>query len=164
MSIYIHQGFQQPYHQQPYYHQQQRQPFTDCTNTYNSYCPQWVCRRNFNSSNNNNNNYQGHKDEAMFQNRMGGSTRGYKCQLEMEEVPSPPSNVKYIIPTKKNILAKADTGVTQNYWTNCDVKALTNIMPLISGPEFKFPDSTIIQATDQGTIYLHPALSEQTNL
>eukprot|EP00957_Ditylum_brightwellii_P122395 9333430-Ditylum_brightwellii.AAC.1 len=30
------QGYQQPYNNQPYYHQQEYQPFTNRTNTYNS--------------------------------------------------------------------------------------------------------------------------------
>eukprot|EP00957_Ditylum_brightwellii_P090943 6925449-Ditylum_brightwellii.AAC.1 len=79
---------------------------------------------------------QGHKDEAIFQNRMGGSARDAND-------------------------AKADTGASQYYWTHRDVKALTNIMPLINGPDVKLPDSTIIQATHPGTIPLHPTLSEQ---
>eukprot|EP00957_Ditylum_brightwellii_P003439 260324-Ditylum_brightwellii.AAC.1 len=56
--IYIQQGYQQPYSQQPYYHHQQHQPFTNRTNTYNSYCPQCDCGRNFNYNNTNNYNCQ----------------------------------------------------------------------------------------------------------
>eukprot|EP00957_Ditylum_brightwellii_P199095 15176501-Ditylum_brightwellii.AAC.1 len=37
MPTYIHQGYQQLYNQQLYYHQHQHQSFTDRTNTYNSY-------------------------------------------------------------------------------------------------------------------------------
>eukprot|EP00957_Ditylum_brightwellii_P120129 9166542-Ditylum_brightwellii.AAC.1 len=95
---YCQQGYQQPYNHQPCYNQQQYQPFTDRTNTYNSYQPQRGHGTNYNYSKTNTHNLQGridrrfycwthghcnhpgpdcqskmqgHKDEAMFQNRMG---------------------------------------------------------------------------------------------
>eukprot|EP00957_Ditylum_brightwellii_P041413 3136300-Ditylum_brightwellii.AAC.1 len=66
MPTYIQQGYQQPYNQQPYYHQQQHQPFTDCTNTYNSYHPQHGRGRNFNYNSTNNYNCQGRNNRKFY--------------------------------------------------------------------------------------------------
>eukprot|EP00957_Ditylum_brightwellii_P162086 12340381-Ditylum_brightwellii.AAC.1 len=63
---YMQQGYQQPYNKQPYYHQQQHQPFTDSTNTYNSYRPQHGHSRNFNYSNTNTNNCQGRNNRKFY--------------------------------------------------------------------------------------------------
>ena len=56
------------------------------------------------------------------------------------------------------MLAKADTGASQHYWTHRDIKVLTKVTPMIDRPMVKLPDSTVIQATHKGTILLHPTL------
>eukprot|EP00957_Ditylum_brightwellii_P195129 14868155-Ditylum_brightwellii.AAC.1 len=72
----------------------------------------------------------------------------------------PPSSV-YIVPAKRTILAKADTGASRHYWTHCEIQDLKQVTPLIDGPMGKLPGNTIIQATHKGTIPLHPSLSSQ---
>eukprot|EP00957_Ditylum_brightwellii_P126667 9654784-Ditylum_brightwellii.AAC.1 len=59
------------------------------------------------------------------------------------------------------MLAKADTGASQHYWTHCNVKLLTKVTSMINGPMVKLPDSTVIQATHRGPTPLHPTLSDQ---
>eukprot|EP00957_Ditylum_brightwellii_P089639 6826971-Ditylum_brightwellii.AAC.1 len=91
---------------------------------------------------------QGCKDEATFQNKMGGSERGCKSWLGMEEdnkinyltniisdttsviSPSP----AYIVPAKQTMLAKADTGASRRYWTHREIQGLTQVTPLINEP------------------------------
>eukprot|EP00957_Ditylum_brightwellii_P185404 14117595-Ditylum_brightwellii.AAC.1 len=72
---------------------------------------------------------------------MGGSERGCKWRLGMEEdskihyltntisnttsvIPHSPSPV-YVIPAKRTILAKADTGASRHYWTHHEIQGLT---------------------------------------
>eukprot|EP00957_Ditylum_brightwellii_P150841 11485805-Ditylum_brightwellii.AAC.1 len=85
MPTYMQQGYQQPYSQQPYYHQQQHQPFTNRTNTYNSYRPQCGRGRNFNYNNTNTYNCQGRNNRKFYCWAHGCCNHpGPDCQSKMQ--------------------------------------------------------------------------------
>eukprot|EP00957_Ditylum_brightwellii_P201502 15325961-Ditylum_brightwellii.AAC.1 len=81
---YSQQGYKQPYNHQPYYHQQQYQPFTDRTNTYNSYQLQRGCGRNYNYNNTNTHNHQGRNNRGFYCWAHGQCNHpGPDCQSKM---------------------------------------------------------------------------------
>jgi hypothetical protein len=61
--------------------------------------------------------------------------------------------------TYSTIVAKADSGASNHYFKQADMKALTEIRSSPFRPSVLLPDSTQIQATHSGTLPLHHSLS-----
>ena len=122
-----------------------------------------------------NNKNPGHKNEATFQDEMGGNTANcnqsnmnseWRCGSDNQLI----NNTHIInysgtsVDPPSNIIAKADTGVSNHYFRTKDIKALLNIKPHTNGPSVLLPDSTTISATAHGTLPLHPSLTPQSTL
>ena len=56
-------------------------------------------------------------------------------------------------------MAKADTGATKHYIKCEDESILTDIQPVVNGPEVKQPDCTTLKITKRGFLPFHPSLT-----
>ena len=123
------------------------------------------------------NNYkfkaEGHKDEATFQNWMGGSNEychpvnewnvGTK-KLVLYNSSVKNNKIRHInfseVPPKNSIIAKGDSAASKNYWREEDIRYLTNFQPY-AGPSVTLPNANIIAPSHKGSIQLSKELSEE---
>ena len=59
------------------------------------------------------------------------------------------------------VVAKADSGASQNYFKNEDVPVIQNCTKTQVGPTVSLPDGTAMQATKTGNLELSPLLSKK---
>lgn len=63
--------------------------------------------------------------------------------------------------TLANVTAKCDSGVSKQYFTVNNQRALTSVQPVSNGPRVGLPDGTIVKGSQAGHVKLHPSLTPQ---
>ena len=67
-------------------------------------------------------------------------------------------NIISVVPPNTTVVAKADSGASQNYWRPEDCQCLTHIQSY-SGPSVTLPDADQLAPSEQGLISLSNKLS-----
>ena len=112
---------------------------------------------------------QGHKKEATFKDMMG-SSKAYCQNCDRENGAESRSSVTIkqnltqlsLAPLikPKIVIAKADSGASNNYWRPQDTHCLKNIKKYL-GPSVILPDTETLSPSQQGTVLISKFLSQE---
>lgn len=70
----------------------------------------------------------------------------------------------YTLPSSHQVIAKADSGASRNYFTMNDKHVLTSVKHVTRGPQVNLPNGVEVQALETGQIPLYTSLSKQTTI
>ena len=114
----------------------------------------------------------GHQRDAVWCNKMSDSERN--CTWQVGSIPASKANVEETKPSNTSellcssivdppqhatIIAKADSGASNNYWQNEDMKVLTNVKNARDGPTVQLTNNETMSATRTGNTPLSSSLS-----
>ena len=115
---------------------------------------------------------EGHKKDAVWCHKMSGSERN--CTWQVGSLPASKTNVEETKPSYKygllcisivdppqnaTIIAKYDSGASNNYCHTEHMLVITNIKDTHDGPTFQLPNNTTINSTKTESIAISRSLS-----